>query len=271
MRNLPIRETFMVIVRTAFSNLGVALRLLWPWLLLIVPPLVGYVIWDSLHPMSANELDVAQFAMRFLWIIGLAVLYLLAFSSVAVGWHRYSLLGELPKGFEVVRNDSATWRYLFNLIGIGILVGLMIVIPLWILIAVVGPATVMQSAATGTVVWALATLLSLFIGTFGTRMLMKLVGIAIGDGQSTIGSCLAASEGNTLNLFGLSMMLFVVFLPFTYGLEQLSSGLGASNIGVFPLLAFLGLVVVQALQTFVGVISLTTLYRFFVQGREIGR
>lgn len=269
MRKLPIMAAFRTIVETSLRNISVALRLLWPWLLLIVPVLLGYLWWNAMHPMDVNSVDVAQAAIRFLWSSGLGVLCLMGFSSVAVGWHRYFLMGELPRGFEVVRNDRITWRFLGNLMGMSFIIGLMIMVPLLIGVSAAGITWPPRAVSDDILIWVLTVVLSVIVGAFGTRILIKLVGIAIDDGRSTMASCLAASKGNMVNLLALNALLTVVFLPFTFGLEKLSGGADALNGDVLPKLAFVALLLVDALQAFVAIVSLTTLYKFFVQQREI--
>lgn len=269
MRKLPVIAAFRVVLETTRKNIGVALLLLWPWLLLIVPVVAGFVWWSAAHPLDTNTVDLAQAAIRFIWSSGIAVLSLMGFSSVAVGWHRHSLLGELPTGFDVVRNDRITWRFLGNLIGMSIMLGLMIMVPLLIGASLAGGAWPPHAAAADLLVWFLTVALSVIVGAFGMRMLIKLVGIAIDDGRSTLSSCLAASKGNMPQLLALNLLLTVIFLPFTFVLERSIGGAQDLQAELLPKLGFLGLVLVDALQAFVAIVSLTILYRFFVQQRDI--
>ena len=120
MRKLPIWLTFTTILRVAFMHLGVAWRLIWPWLLVLVPFAVS-VYWFGIsqtHSERGQILDIlVSFGGAFvgLFLCGIGV------SSVAVGWHRYALLGEEPHGFGVLRIQSNVWSYLWNFIGISLL------------------------------------------------------------------------------------------------------------------------------------------------------
>ena len=95
------------------NNLAYAFRISWPWYAVFVPVVV--VLSAYLNQATSGDPD-ANPGMTFLINIVIALITVLAFASIAVNWHRYILLDEVPRGGEIFRLDGKTWRYFGNLL-----------------------------------------------------------------------------------------------------------------------------------------------------------
>ena len=92
---------------------------------------------DLLEP-DPSKPDGRYFAVLLL----LGAVSVLAFSSIAVSWHRYILRDEVPQGWQRLRLDGTVWRYIGNVI-LSFLAMFAVVfagaIPLGALVFVLGP------------------------------------------------------------------------------------------------------------------------------------
>jgi hypothetical protein len=271
MPKLPFFEIFKHMLRSTFGNFGIALRLFWPWLLVLLPMNIATGIWLLFHPASGLATGASgPVGTFFLIVMGSAIVTGLACSSIAVNWHRYVLLAEIPHGFQRLRIDGKVWRYLFNLLGIGILVGVILAIPMGILGAIF--AGLMRSGNSEGK-WAfLAIFYAVFFSIstgYGTRMLLKVVGIAVGRSDMTLGDALNATQENTMRIIGLNVLLFLTFALIGAVLWVLTYfGVKADSVIALSTLTAVQLAV-NWLGTILGITMLTSLYAFFVENRDV--
>ena len=108
-----------------FSNIVVALRIAWPWVLLAF----FVSLFSPAEPvrLESSALSNRQVLLSVLGAVAMGVIYIIAFCSVAVAWHRHGLLGEMPKSFPV-RFARRELRFLGKSILVG-LVMLLIMVP----------------------------------------------------------------------------------------------------------------------------------------------
>ncbi|MBL8791523.1 MAG: hypothetical protein JNM45_13590, partial [Rhizobiales bacterium] len=110
MRTLPVTAAFGHVVRSTINNAGFAWKVSWPWMVVIIPinilaQLYGFTIEPGKTGATGPSLALGI-------LIGLLTLF--AFGSIAVSWHRYILLDEVPHGMARLRADNTVWRYFGN-------------------------------------------------------------------------------------------------------------------------------------------------------------
>jgi hypothetical protein len=94
---LPVFETARRAILTVFAHPGVVIRLVWGWAVVLAA--LYAMIWVPNGPGA-----------RMLYILALVAGVVVALSSVAVGWHRFLLLGERP-GWLYLAAGPNVFRY----------------------------------------------------------------------------------------------------------------------------------------------------------------
>ena len=258
-RKLPAGTCIGHAVNSVQNNLAYAFRISWPWYAVLA--VVSIVTFGLLGMLAAGgNADLMPYGVFFI-----VLLSFVAFASIAVNWHRYILLDEVPRAGDLFRLDGKTWRYLGNLILIGLimlLLGAIVMVPLALL------AGAITSSVVVSVVVILGLIVFLFLAIFSFRLSVKLPAVAIGRQDFTFSHALAATRGNTLQLF--LILLFQVVLAIAASLFLLF--LNFVTAFIHPIF---GLAVGMLVQLFInwiltifGITILTSLYGFFVEGRE---
>lgn len=259
-RRLPAGACLEHALQSVHKNIGYAFRISWPWYAVLavvniaVIALSGYALAGGIevHPGIV-------FPIIFLVLL----LTMLAFASIAVNWHRYILLDQVPIGAELFRLDGLTWRYFGNILLIGLTAGIGLVIFMLVL----------QAFASLSAITAIA---SLFIGLAGIvafaiaiyRLSIKLPAVAIGRRDFSLGQAWTATSGNKQPIFFVILIQFLLAVAVGIVFFMLNFALAY----VDPIL---GLIVSQLIQVFVGwllaifgITILTSLYGFFAEGRD---
>ncbi|TNB49424.1 hypothetical protein FF124_00190 [Martelella lutilitoris] len=117
-----------------FSNIVVALRIAWPWVLLAF--LVSLFAPAEPVRYEMSQLSSGQILLAVLGSLAIGVVYIIAFCSVAVAWHRHGLLGEMPKPFPI-RFARRELRFLGKSILVGLMMAL-IMVPLFAVVLLLG-------------------------------------------------------------------------------------------------------------------------------------
>ncbi len=261
MRALPVTDAFNHALKSTFRNLGFAFYASWPWMLAILPfNIVGNVY------VILNRAENPQKFVPGILIVSLLIglLTIVAFASIAVNWHRYVLLDQVPLGWQRLRLDGIVWRYIGNIF-------------LIVLIFAVGEIAFGLIAALSVLILrtaALVILVPLVIGlifaflSYGYRLGCKLPGIAVGRDNISFGEVLDSTQGNFWRFVGLGLLNFVVLIGL--GVVVFLMTFVASRSSGEALLS-----IVVAVQFFVnwvasifGVTMLTSLYGYFIEGRE---
>src|SRR5439155_22363973 len=97
----------------ALSNSGLAFHVRWRWMLVLLPINVAGEFYNFAHASADPEkIDPGVAVASFVMLVAAGI----AFASIAVSWHRYILLTEVPEGLARLRLDETVWRYVGNFI-----------------------------------------------------------------------------------------------------------------------------------------------------------
>lgn len=262
MRELPVFDVYSHSIRSIRDNLGFAFQISWPWMLALLPFNIAAHIYLTLHPMS----DFQNHSVGILAVTwGMGLLTMVVFASIAVMWHRYVLIGEVPTGLARFRLDATVWRYVGNTILI-VLIFVAGGIAAAIIFAICGAISKVLGAIVA-VLGGLA-LIAAFI-SYAMRFGIKLPFVAVGDRNYSFGDALRDSEGNFWRFIGLSLLIVLTAICIALVLAAVTYVISQANLE--PLLY-----VSIALQFFLNwvltvwnVTVLTTLYAFFAQGQQV--
>lgn len=107
-------------------GLPVALKTSGAWLAVFVLASLPLAYW-----LWANVDNVNAEAPTWFWLLSfcLVVFSVAPFSSVAVNWHRFVIQGQKPSGTSLLRLDGKVVRYFGNWILVGLITGLLTLIP----------------------------------------------------------------------------------------------------------------------------------------------
>ena len=269
MRKLPVFEALGHAFRSTTDNIGFAFHISWPWVLILLPFNVAtnlYMVLNGLE--TGGEPDLSKIGTYFAVAAPLILASIVAYASIAVNWHRYVLLDEIAQGWQRLRIDSLTWRYIGNFILV-FLVLLACAIPVGLAIGLVGFLANALFGGDLAAVLLVPAVLALYAFAFvaAYRLSVKLPAIALGRRDFSMGDAWRATKGNSWRMLGLLILFLLCLL--LIGLVMLAITY------VFGLLGTVGLSVAVAIQvmvnwvaTILGVTLLTSLYGFFVEGRE---
>jgi hypothetical protein len=269
MWKLPVFKAMGHAIRSTTDNIGFAFHISWPWMLMLLPLNVAtnlYLVLNRLE--NAGEPNPAMLGKYFEVAAPLLLASIIAYASIAVNWHRYVLRDEIPRGWQRLRIDSLTWRYIGNFILI-FLVLVACAIPVALAFALIGfLANALFGGEMATVLLvplALALYAFAFVGVY--RLSIKLPAVALGRSDFSMGDAWRATKGNSWRLLGILILFVLCILLIAAGMFAITY--------LFGLLGTVGLSLAVAIQvmvnwvaTILGVTLLTSLYGFFVEGRE---
>jgi hypothetical protein len=272
MRRLPVLAAFQHVWATVFSNAGAAFRLSWPWLLVV--GLMGLFL-VAISPTQSETPAISTSESQNIAAFFLAIfVFMLAFASIAVNWHRYVLLDEMPKGSKFLRIDGLVWRYLGNLLLILLIVAVPFGIAVGIYSGSMDVSDLLDSngglSPTSLPLLAIAFFLTIMVAVniIIYRLSIKLPAVALGRRDYGVTKAWDDSKGNALPILGFA---FLVYLSLTiperildWASESLASPLGI--LGAIQLVV-VG-VVFQWFALIVGISALTSLYGFFAEKRD---
>lgn len=245
-------------LQSTFSNLGFAFHISWPWMLVIFPLNVAaalYKTWNGLASKGAFDADGSS------WDFIVAIASLIAFASIAVSWHRYMLKDEVPQGMARLRLDNVVWRYVGNSILMFLIffaIGLPIGFLGWAIGSTIGIAGLISYGA----VFFLVALSASY------RLSIRLPSIAMERTDIRFGDAWRMTAGNFWQFMGLGLMFIAILLGVGLAVGSITYGVGLTG---NTLLLVMIIVIQQAMNwvaTILGVTLLTSLYGFFVEGRE---
>jgi hypothetical protein len=269
MRKLPVFGALGHAIRSTTDNIGFAFHISWPWVLILLPFNVAtnlYVVLNGLE--TGGEPDPAKIGTYFAVATPLILASIVAYASIAVNWHRYVLLDEIADGWQRLRIDGLMWRYIGNFILI-VLVLSLCAIPAVLATALLGflvNALLGETILTVVVVPAIAALYAFaFVAAY--RLMVKMPAVALGRRDFSMGDAWRATRGNSWQMLGL-LILFVLCMVLI-GVMMLAVTYAFGLLGTVGLsLAVAIQVMVNWVATILGVTLLTSLYGFFVEGRE---
>jgi hypothetical protein len=242
------------------NNIAYAFRISWPWYAVFVPVVVALSAWVDRATGGNPE---AKPVLTLLINLLIALITLLAFAAIAVNWHRYILLDEVPRGREIFRLDEKTWRYFGNLLLISLAAltaGTVIALP-------IGFAGAMLGAIDAFVILIIIVVIPV-IGLLAMRMGVKLPAVALGRNDFLMRDAWSVTAGNNLPI--LLIFLFELIVALGAGLALGALALAANAIhGVLGIaVGFMLQLVVNWVFTIFSITVLTSLYGFFVESRD---
>ncbi len=258
-RKLPVGTCIRHAVNSVRNNISYAFRISWPWYAAIA--VLSIAVFAGLGVLAAGGvLSALHFGVVFLVAISFV-----AFAAIAVNWHRYILLDEVPTGGSIFRLDGHTWRYLGNLLLIGLILFLISAVIMGPLIAL---AANLYSDSVIIAVVIVGLVFFMILAIFSVRLSVKLPAVALGRRDFTFSHALAATRGNSLPV--LLLILFQVALAL--GTGMLMFFLEFVTGAIHPIFGFvtglLAQLFVNWILTIFGITILTSLYGFFAEGRD---
>jgi hypothetical protein len=271
MRQIPVFKAIEHAFRSTTDNIGFAFHVSWPWLLMLLPLNVAtnlYIVLNNIQPRGGAEPDIAALGRFFTASAPLAIASIIAYASIAVNWHRYVLLDEIPQGWNRLRIDSLMWRYIGNFI----------LILLVIMAATAGAAFVVTLAGlvvgsivgekTTTILLAPVVLVLYVYAILATyRLSVKLPSVALGRVDFSMKDAWRATGGNMWRLLGVVCLFVAAML--VVGVSMFAITFVFEKFGTVGLSVSIAIqVMVNWVATIFGVTLLTSLYGYFVEGRD---
>lgn len=265
--------------RQVAGNLGMAIKVS-GWLVAIYVVAYGLLLWQSPDWLSAalmqdqqglaNATDLTGSSAGLVTLLGFAaiVFMLWAVSLVAIVWHRYILLEEVPQGVIPYRAEFRVGRYFWYGVGISLLAALVVVVVSGILGLFVGSffassiLGLAEEQSTGGVGVALS--MGLVIGTIVAvlylRMALILPAVAL-DQKLTMGQAWSATSGHTGAIIVLALALAFINAVVPLVINMAFGELVWINIALGGLF--------QWFYFMLSISILSTLYGHIIQKREV--
>jgi hypothetical protein len=220
---LPVLTTVLRSWSTVPRNLGLMLRLVWPWLAImmvcILSIAVGILVNNGRGTPSPFLIGGASAIPGIMMLIA----FLLALPAIAVGWHRGIIAGERPETTIVL--DGGVWGYVGYSLLLAVMAGIFNLL-MFALVSIVAGISVGVGEGPMSIerLTALAPFLPIaFLPTLLVlnRFLLVLPATATGKTLS-FGEALRLTRGNTLRL---TLVAGIVSLPIALvqGVTQLAS------------------------------------------------
>lgn len=259
-RKLPAGTCIEHAIRSVRNNIAYAFRISWPWYTVVL--LASLCASVLLETLTGGDLENNPGPAVPIYIV-LGLINLVSFASIAVNWHRYILLDEVPRGSELFRMDDKTWRYLGNLI-------LIMLIMIGIVIAILVPVFVLAAFSESL----------RFLGFIGVlvgygfavivlyRLSVKLPAIALGRRDFRMRDAWAVTRDNKLSIFFVALLQFLLALLILVAFVLVVFGLTSANAMLGLAVGTVAQVVIGWILSIFGVTILTSLYGFFVEGRD---
>jgi len=260
-RQLPAAACIGHAIRSVRNNIVYAFRISWPWYAILVPISLGasYVI-DNLTGGDPEKVFTAPVLAIYLVLLPIS---LVALSSIAVNWHRYILLDEVPHGSEIFRLDDKTWRYLGNVVLISLIcAGIGIAAALIMGLAAAGGQAIVVIAAILFII-AMAFIVVLFF-----RLSVKLPAIALGRRDFNLADSFAVTKDNTLRLLALALLEFLLVFAALAAMVLILVLAGYVSLMLSFVIGSILQVLFNWIFTIFSITLLTSLYGFFVENRD---
>ncbi len=248
MRKLPPFKAISHALKSviAYRMAGFQIGALWVAILFVVDVAERLLFGTSETPTAAAN------ATRFIS----AILGFMAFSSVAVNWHRFILRDELPPFAKSLRLDGLVLRYLGNSL-LALLAG---GAPLALI------ATIVAFSPQAAVIVLLPA--AAIAGAFITMLSLKLPAVALDRQDFSFSDALKSAEGNFWQIAMVFLLnAVIVFLPLL-ALTITVDLLRQSSPAIAAATALVLSIPLNLFVTLFSVNVLTSLYGFFVERRD---
>jgi hypothetical protein len=228
------------------QNFAAIARLALPWLAL--EALCN--AWASFgHAADATSIGPLDFLSAFVGFIGAA--------SIAVSWHRQVLLNQDLKLVQQFHVDKTVLIYITTYLLIALVVG----IPLGLVIVAVQflPPIFLP----------ILVVLTILVMIMTVRLSLRLVAIAIGNLELSFQTAFEKTRGNNFAILCI-MLTFVIFiLVIFFGFQLLSQTATAFNPKLEIPLRVIFAIPIELVVLIANSALYSTLYRFFIEGKEL--
>lgn len=261
-RKLPAGTCIGHAINSVRHNIAYAFRISWPWYLIVIPLTIAVSL--VLSYAAGGDLMQNQ-GLAFLNNMVSGLLLGFAFASIAVNWHRYILLDEVPDSRGILRLDDTVLRYFGNIILIFIILvaaGFLVGIPLGII------AALTSLAASQLFPILLFIIIVPIAGTIAMRLSVKLPAVALGRANFRLKDAFAVTRGNNMPIFLVALFEIVCFLGSLFLIGLLAAALNKLNPALAIAVAYVLHFAANWLITIFSITVLTSLYGFFVEGRD---
>ena len=261
MRKLPVLDAFSHAFRSTINNLAFAFHASWPWMAVLLPVLIAgnlYVYAET--GGNPEQQTVGSVVTSF----AIGVITMLAFASIAVSWHRYVLLDEMPEGIQRLRIDATVCRYFGNLLFISLMLGLACVLAYILFLSLT-----FSRSGIGTIIAVPGMIAMLLFATNAFyRLGVKLPAIALGRHDFGLGDAWRITSGNFWQMVGLGILYFLLGAAAALIIGAIGYSLGMLGATLGIALSVSIQLVLQWMLTIFGITILTSLYGFFVENRN---
>jgi hypothetical protein len=261
MRKLEVLSAFSHSIRSVRDNFQFAFQVSWPWMLFLLPFNIAEHIYLLFNPLT----DPKKASFEVLAIVfGYGLLSTIAFSSIAVMWHRYILMDEVPSGWARLRLDSTVFRYIGNALLMA-LFGIIAGVGFGIFYAIVG----LILGKIGFLILVPATIAFGFAFLSYTFALgIKLPAVAIGRQDCSFGDVLQKSRGNFWQFIGLGLFIFLTLFGAALVLGIVTYVLASTGSQTVLFVSFVVQLGVNWILAIWNVTILTSLYGYFIEDRN---
>ena len=252
MQKLPVFLTLKHALNAAVHFRSAGIRIALPWTLALAAfGTLNLILFGAADLASTgNEISIRPTDMIF------DALSMVAFSSIAVNWHRYILLDEVPTPERIFRLDLPVWKY----IGRTLLILIAVIVPVIVVVVVVtavNPNT--------------RNLFSfpLFVaGVYFMRMSVALPAAALGRKDFGIKDALKTTEGNNWQFAGLFALNILILLGAFLALNLILAMVANINLTAVKICAVVLSIPANLFLVLFSVSLLSSLYGFFAEGRK---
>jgi hypothetical protein len=259
-RKLPVLAAFTHAVRSVRTNMQFAVRISWPVYALLIPLLVGGNILIML--LSGGNPQSSPGTMSSITML-MAFVSLIAFSIIAVRWHRYILRDELPAGNSALSLEPEVWRYVLSVLLIGVIGFALLVVAALVSSILSGGSADISPRMIGLFAACLP-----FVGLALMRLSVRLPAVALGRSDFSLANAWNATKGNFGALLGMTLLNIAVFLALVVASELVSFGLATIDRTLGMIIGIILQLGINWILTLFNSSVLTSLYGFFVENRD---
>ncbi len=260
-------QIFIHSLRQVTGNLGMAIRVSW-WFIAVI----AVAAWQVTEFIVSGSL-LQEIGTAFGWLaFALAIFVIWGGALIAVVWHRYILLAEIPTGIIPYRRGLNVWTYFWYGFGLIMFLLLLLIVMGFVGILVVGQGN--ETAATifgfiiGFVLSVLFYRMALILPAVAIDKTLKIAD-AMDKTRDAMGAIVVLAVcGLVLNL----ALTTVISMIFGSGPEMALQSFENGAAYTLPSVSLPFLLVSGAVQWFnlmLGVSILSTLYGYFVEKREL--
>ncbi len=262
-------QIFLHSLRQVTGNIGMAVRVSGWFVLLVVIGIVGIfsmVFSDPTQPSFDG--------MATLLVFGFLIFFIWGGSLIAVVWHRYVLLEEVPQGAIPYRSGLNIWTYFWYTFGIAIIMIVVAIVLSVVLAMLIFPDTLLKNAI-------FSIIIGFVVVVLFYRLALILPAVAI-DNKLSLGDAMQATRSalGPILVLAISVVIFNTVLSeiagFLFNGDQANAMLRIENdqiiyteISGIGIMYFIVTGAIQWFSLMLSVSILSTLYGYFVEKRGL--